>query len=401
MSARAHRGRGLALLLVVSALTQIVTFVTRPTATYRAIELNVPAAWLGALGASFAIVPLALALPSGALTDRWGERRVAVTGGFILCASSVSFVLIGDTVGGLIAGSMLLGTGHLLCVVSQQALVANTSEPGRFDAAFGRYTFAASLGQAVGPGLIIAFGGNQKIPDTGAIFLASIITCVVLTGLSFGFGHPRHARSVPAPAGKGTMRALFRIPSLPRALITSCIILAAVDISLVYLPALGAERDLTSRLIGLLLTLRAGASMISRLFLGRLSARLGRRRLLVVSTFAAALGTAVLPIPMPIGLLAVAVVVMGLGLGVGQPVTMAWLAESSPPGMRGRSMSLRLVGNRAGQLIIPSTVGLVAAGLGPAGVLWFTAAALGAVAVAARSINQNPLGPTFPPEAEP
>ena len=93
---------------------------------------------------------------------------------------------------------------------------------------------------------------------------------------------------------------------------------------------------------------------------------------------------------MPIGLLAVVMVVMGLGLGVGQPVTMAWLAESSPPGMRGRAMSLRLVGNRAGQLLIPSAVGLVAAGLGAAGVLWFSAAALGGVSFAARRINQNP-----------
>ena len=147
-----------------------------------------PPAWLGALGASYAIVPLALALPSGALTDRWGERRVAIAGGFILCASSVSFVLAGQSVSGLIVGSMLLGSGQLLCVVSQQALVANTSEFGRFDAAFGRYTFAASLGQAIGPALIIAFGGNQRIPDTSAIFVASIIMCVVLTGLSFGLG---------------------------------------------------------------------------------------------------------------------------------------------------------------------------------------------------------------------
>ena len=177
-------------------------------------------------------------------------------------------------------------------------------------------------------------------------------------------------------------------------MITSCIILAAVDITLVYLPALGAERGLTARLIGLLLALRAVASMVSRLFLGRLSARLGRRRLLVVSTLAAAISTALVPIPMPIGLLAAVVVVMGLGLGVGQPVTMAWLAESSPPGMRGRSMSLRLVGNRAGQLLIPSTVGLVAAGLGSAGVLWCTAAALGAVSFAARRINQNQAQPT-------
>jgi MFS family permease len=160
--------------------------------------------------------------------------------------------------------------------------------------------------------------------------------------------------------------------------------------TLVYLPALGAEQGLTARLIGLLLALRAAASMVSRLFLGRLSASVGRRRLLVVSTFAAALSTAMVPFPMPIALLVVVVAVMGFALGVGQPITMAWLAESSPPGMRGRSMSLRLVGNRAGQLLIPSAVGLVAAGLGSAGVLWCSAAALASVAFAARRINQNP-----------
>ena len=46
-------------------LVQAITFVLRPTAIYRAIELDVPAQWLGALGASFAIVPLVLAVPSG------------------------------------------------------------------------------------------------------------------------------------------------------------------------------------------------------------------------------------------------------------------------------------------------------------------------------------------------
>jgi MFS family permease len=195
------------------------------------------------------------------------------------------------------------------------------------------------------------------------------------------------------------VRTLLRLPGLARALVTSSVILAAVDISLVYLPALGAEHQLSSSLIGLLLALRAGASMVSRLFLGRLTALIGRRRLLVVSTLIAAISTALIPLPMPIPLIAVAVVLTGFGLGVGQPVTMAWLAEASPPGLRGRSMSLRLVGNRTGQLLIPSAVGVVAVGLGSAGVLWVTAAALAVVAVSARRITQNPLNPPPPQPA--
>jgi len=165
--------------------------------------------------------------------------------------------------------------------------------------------------------------------------------------------------------------------------------LAAVDISVVYLPALGAELGLSAAVIGVMLVLRAGASMVSRLFLGRLSARIGRRRLLVGSTLAAASATALVPLPLPLPILAVVVIVMGLGLGTGQPITMAWLAEASPPGMRGRSMSLRLVGNRAGQLIIPSAVGLVAASLGAAGVLWVTAATLATVAGTATRLPRH------------
>ena len=65
-SAELRAGRSaLAVLLLHSVLVQAVTFVMRPTSTYRALELGVPATWLGVLSASFAIAPLVLAVPSG------------------------------------------------------------------------------------------------------------------------------------------------------------------------------------------------------------------------------------------------------------------------------------------------------------------------------------------------
>ncbi|MGW3353709.1 hypothetical protein ACWDA3_61480 [Nonomuraea rubra] len=67
-----------------AAGTQIVTFVLRPTMSYRAIELGVPPAWLGVLGASFALAPLLLALPAGHAADRYGERCMAVAGALFL-----------------------------------------------------------------------------------------------------------------------------------------------------------------------------------------------------------------------------------------------------------------------------------------------------------------------------
>jgi MFS family permease len=379
-------GRRLLLVLLLhSALTQVVTFVLRPTSAYRAIELDVPAAWLGALTASFAVVPLLLAVPSGQATDRFGERRVMLAGAVLMLVSALIFLDGRGGATGLVVGSIVLGTGHLLSVVGQQAAVANTAGPGTFDTAFGYYTFAASLGQAIGPGLIAVVGGGAAIPDTRTIFLAATGLAVVLVACTLPIRIPApHGRTAGTTAGG--MGTLLRIPGLPRALLISCVVLAAVDITLVYLPALGADRGLASGFVGLLLTLRAAASMTSRFFLGRLVRLVGRRRLMIVSVALSAVTMGAAGVPLPAWALAALVVLLGLGLGVGQPLTMSWLAEIAPPGLRGRAMSLRLTGNRLGQVVIPSAVGLVAAGVGAAGVLWATAAALALVGAAARRL---------------
>jgi MFS family permease len=377
--------RLLVLLLLHSVVTQVVTFVLRPTSAYRALELDVPTAWLGALTASFAVVPLVLAVPSGQATDRFGERRVMLVGAVLMALSGAVFWTERGGAAGLVLGSVVLGTGHLLCVVGQQAAVANTAGPGRFDTAFGYYTFAASLGQAAGPALITLLGGTGAIPDTTPIFATATVLGVVLVGCTALLRMPVRERAV-GDAANGGMGTLLRLPGLVRALLISCVVLSAVDITLVYLPALGADRGLAAGVVGLLLTLRAVASMTSRFFLGRLVGLVGRRRLMIVSVALSAVSMAVVAVPVPTAALAVLVVLLGLGLGVGQPLTMSWLAEMAPAGLRGRAMSLRLTGNRLGQVLIPTTVGLVAAGVGAAGVLAATAAALAAVGVAARRL---------------
>jgi MFS family permease len=379
------RRRLLALLLLHSTLTQVITFVLRPTSAYRAIELGVSPAWLGALTASFAVVPLLLAVPSGQATDRFGERRVMLLGAVLMTLSGAVFALERGGAAGLVLGSVVLGTGHLLSVVGQQAAVANSAGPGRFDSAFGYYTFAASLGQAAGPALITLLGGSAELPDTTPIFLTATALGAVLLAATAFLRIPAAERAGEAASTRG-MGSLLRLPGLLRALLVSCVVLAAVDITLVYLPALGTERGLAAGTVGLLLTLRAVASMASRFFLGRLVPFVGRRRLMVASVALAAVSMAVVAVPLPIVALGATVVLMGLGLGVGQPLTMSWLAELAPAGQRGRAMSLRLTGNRLGQVLIPSTVGLVAAGVGAAGVLAATAAALAAVGVAARRL---------------
>ncbi|MFJ6158580.1 MFS transporter [Pseudarthrobacter sp. NPDC092184] len=382
--------RSTAALLVHSTLIQALTFLLRPAATYRALELDVPGFALGLLAASYAVFPLLLAVPTGALVDRLGERRLMAAGAAVVLASALFLLLWGSSIAALIIGTALLGVGQLTCVVGQQAVVANNAAASRMDSAFGYLTFAASLGQAVGPLAISLVGGTAIRPDTQAIFLLSACMGLVLLVTTFGISATVGARkgtAAPAISGKGNVASLLKTPGVARALATSATVLAVVDLTMVYLPVLGSERGLTAATVGALLAVRAVFSMVSRILLGQVSRKLGRKRLLVASLVLSTIALAAMAVPMPVLLLFVVMAVLGLGLGIGQPLTMSWLSAQAPAGQRGRALALRLAGNRVGQVVLPSVIGVAAAGVGALGVFLASAAAVGGTLLLLRGVR--------------
>lgn len=110
-------------------------------------------------------------------------------------------------------------------------------------------------------------------------------------------------------------------------------------------------------------------------------------RLMVLSLVLSTGALAVAAIPMPAWMLFVVMAVLGLGLGIGQPVTMSWLSAQAPAGQRGRALALRLAGNRVGQVVLPSVIGVVAAGFGAAGVFLASAAAVGGTLLLLRGVR--------------
>lgn len=376
-------------LLVHSALIQAVTFLVRPAATYRALELDVPGFALGLLAASYAVFPLLLAVPTGGLVDRLGERRLMAFGSAVVLACSAFLLLWGSSIVALVIGTALLGAGQLACVVGQQAVVANNAASTRMDSAFGYLTFAASLGQALGPLAISLVGGASVRPDTQVIFLLSVCMSLVLFLDTFLIPAKVSAgkRTTGRAAGAGSALSLLKSPGVARALTTSATVLAVVDLTMVYLPALGTDRGLTAATVGAMLTVRAVFSMISRLLLGQVARRIGRLRLLVLSLALSTVALAAAAIPMPAWLLFAVMALLGLGLGIGQPLTMSWLSSQAPAGQRGRALALRLAGNRVGQVVLPSAIGVVAAGLGAAGVFLASAVVVGGTMVLLRGVE--------------
>ncbi|WP_413542676.1 MFS transporter [Citricoccus nitrophenolicus] len=371
-------------LLVHALFLNMAAYIIRPAAAYRALELDVDPAYLGLIAASFAVVPLLLAVVVGRATDAGRGPLVLGVGAALMVAAGIGLLLWSDSLVLLLAWNIVIGTGHLLSVIGQQTRIAQ-EDARTLDHAFGLYTFAGTAGQALGPLMITVLGGDL-LPDTRILFAAYTAATVALLVLTGFLLHRSTGSSTPQATPPPSLRAALTAASpaarreLFAAMAISMIVLSAVDLVAVYLPALGVERGIPAAVIGVLLALRAVATMASRIFMARMVRALGRWRLITYSTAASALAVAALALPAPVWLLGVILVAAGLALGIGQPLSMTVITLAAPPGTRGTWLALRLSANRFGQSGIPAAVGLVAAAAGVAGVFATTAVGLAVAA---------------------
>lgn len=379
-SARTSGARWLFWLFVAFAVTHAATNIVRPMVSYRALQMGVAPEGLGLLAASFSLAPLVIALSIGRLVDRRGEMAFLV-GGVALMAVATFAIALSPSVLVLTLFYALVGLGHLVMVVATQSLVARASSESGYDRRFGHLSFSASVGQLIGPA-IAGFIAGQGSPD-------ETIRALVVAGILSAIGLPllvlvrppvieRAARREAADETRPPLLGILRTPGVARAILVSMTVLSAIDVVVVYLPALGEERAWAASLVGGLLAVRAGASMASRLFLGALANRFGRRVLLIVSMTVAAVALVALPFAPSVEATVVIMIAAGLGLGIGQPLTMSWVAAEATPGTRATALSVRLMGNRVGQIALPVIAGSVAAFAGAGGVLAVTGAFVGA-----------------------
>jgi MFS family permease len=281
------------------------------------------------------------------------------------------------------------GLSHVVAIIAIQTLIATRSAKQGYDKRFAHLAFVASLGQLIGPAAgAIASGEGSPEGTTRAFILAAIFAGVAVPIFVWvRLRDPGHAHADKREeATRPPLVDILRAPGMMAAMLASLTVLSAIDVLVVYLPALGEERGIPVAVIGGLIAVRAGASMASRLLIGRLVDRLGRQRLLVTSMVLSSVSIVLLPfVPLPV--MFAVMVVGGMGLGIGQPLTMSWVAARAAPGARATALSVRLMGNRLGQVTLPLVAGTAAAVTGAAGVLVATGLAVGAsvIVVARRS----------------
>ncbi len=358
-------------LLWSSAITQGVIYIVRPMITYRALELDASPTTVGLIASLYALLPVLMALSFGRWVGVIGEGRFLILGTASLVISSAS-LLFSHSIAILAIGAALSGTAHLACMVGGQTMVSLKSAPDKYEANFGYYTFSASLGQMVGPIIgAIAAGSTGVLPkSTAAAFIVALIfAAIALVPVMQWRNEGPTVKAVAADGGAlRSAGKLIRNPKIFAAIYTSLAISSVGDILIVFLPLLGTEKSFSSYSIGVIIALRAGASMLSRISLGALSKRYSTKQILIVSNCFSVVACGAMAFISNVWLLAVVVFIAGFALGVGQPLTMSLVSQATKPEERAIAVSARLTGNRFGQFIIPAGAGAVAASSGTSAV---------------------------------
>ena len=382
--------RWLWMLIASAVLCQIALSLARPLISYKVLALGGDAVAVGLTSASLALLPVAIALWLGRMSDRRTSMKGITLAGTLLLAAgpfllsaAPSLLLVG-------VASAVLGIGHLCFTIAGQSAIARFVPLSRMDAAFGWFTAAFSLGQLVGPlvaGLAMGSAGNApaeaRLMDANAALILAGAVAVVAIPVALGSAAkdtPRARGTTPAapkPSSPTSVISLLGVPTVKTNMLASLALLATTDIIVAFLPLLGEENSIAPVGIGVLLAIRAAASISSRLLLPLLLSRWSRTGLITSSLAGAGITLALLPWLFDNPLLAgILLAITGFFLGLGQPITMTLITQAVPPDARGAALALRLLGNRLGQVALPIGAGLLAAPAGPGGALWMSAAVL-------------------------
>ncbi|MFF7531500.1 MFS transporter [Streptomyces bobili] len=354
--------RGWLLRLVIAfGFAQGAVSMARPAVSYRALALGADERAVGVIAGVYALLPLFAAVPLGRRTDH-GRCAPLLPFGVVLISGGCALSGVAGSLWSMALWSGVMGLGHLCFVIGAQSLVARQSALHEQDRNFGHFTIGASLGQLVGPiaaGSLID-GSDMAGSSALALVVAGAGAAVAFTSLWRVEHRDTSTKSRTAHGDRVPVVRILRARGVPAGILVSLSVLSATDILTAYLPVVGEHRGIPPSVIGLLLSLRAAATIACRLVLTPLLRLLGRTALLTVTCLLAALLCAGIAVPVPVWALAVMLAALGFCLGVGQPLSMTTVVQAAPEGARSTALALRLTGNRLGQVAAPAAAGLIA-----------------------------------------
>jgi MFS family permease len=96
---------------------------------------------------------------------------------------------------------------------------------------------------------------------------------------------------------------------------------------------------------------------------------MGRAPLTLASMLASAGAFLLLALSLSLPAMYAILIALGFGMGIASTLTISGVVHLAPPQAYGTALTLRMTGNRVGQIVFPAVAGLLAAATGVAGIL--------------------------------
>jgi len=353
-----------AIFMFLQALfSQASTTAFKVSLSYQAIAFNFDTTMIGLAAAAVGIPPIFAAVHAGVWADRVGGYWVALAGNALVVASALLPLLI-YTPSFLFVAAAVHGLGIILSMVGQQSVIGSIAGRAASEKAFATMFTANALGQMTGPLLATGASAVWPLQSTGYAGFVAALCIAILALVASVFCHrpwEAHAIGHKSSGARQGFTAISSTPGAWRVLFLNAIVLGSVDVLTVFLPIWGQERGISPAIIGLLLAVRAAASIVVRFYMARIVAIFGRKTLLMGCTATIALAAAILPFA-NIVVASAFLVLLGLAYGMSAPISLAWFSVSIPASVRGSAMGIRLTVNKLTQGALPLAIGAVSAG---------------------------------------
>lgn len=321
-----------------------------PLTPLYAKHLGAPTALIGVIVAAVTITGIGVKLPSGALSDLFGFRRLMMAGALVK-ATGPFLYLVALSWPGLLIVRFYHGLATALYAPPASALVAKVY-PANRGQRLGLYNAAENAGVALGPVL-----GGVVLTLTMTNFSLSFVVCggIGVLALLLMLRIPRDRVTGPPPAGAGQRRQLrpalralavgvreiITDPAIRLVSLVEAMLWVGIGSVQAYLPLYALTIHLPTWQIGVVAGGQGVASVVSRPIIGKYSDRLSSRTPLIVAGSLLCIGTLVaMPYAASFLVLLALSVVFGLGTGIVTPSTMAMIGDLVTKGNYGSAMGV-------------------------------------------------------------
>lgn len=342
-----------------------------------ALDRGLPPAQLGTAVALASLSPLLLAVPAGALCDRYGDRRIMLWAGLGAGITAALYPLAGGFWAA--CGLQLLGgLARSMSWLAAQSYAIRITPPAERNSFMGRFSFAGSIGMLLAPlaaGVLVGWQG------LGAGFLLMAVWGGLLALVALPLpdirDHERVGtlRQVTSGAYREALPLLWQAPLLIVMLLT-LLRLSAAAVNASFYPVHLDQIGFSAARIGLMFACINGAVSVGSLLVAPAIRRSSMTAMLFGSIALSTLAISAVPFAttaLAVGLLSA---LHGLGLGLSLPTLLMAIGRQTAPSQRGLVIGLRTLFNRLGYFAVPVLLGGMVHGLGLKGAFVATGALL-------------------------